>query len=203
MPFLISFLSSRNALPLKLATAAAQCLYVLTEDNPPAYKHLRSESGWINTLVEVAREGWEKAGEPSGSNGKGKGKASAEGMEVEESERKDMLLRILAAGTIRHIAPLPPLLPAAALDLDTTLIIPLLDQTLGTDLGQINAEVVRLSEELVRLAPSLCDRAGALADMALLPHLSLTPPPSLLSSRARKRTTRRTPSVRSRRSRAA
>lgn len=126
----------------------------MTEDNPPAYKHLRSESGWINTLVEVARQGWEKAGEPSGSkSAKGKGKAT-EGMEVEEAEgleRKDMLLRILAAGTIRHIAPLPPLLPAAALDLDTTLIIPLLDQALGTDLPQINAEVMRLSEELVSL----------------------------------------------------
>jgi hypothetical protein len=153
VPFLISFLSSRNSLPLKLVTAAAQCLYVLTEDNPPAYKHLRSESGWINTLVEVAREGWEKAGEPSNSKAaKGKGKAT-EGMEVEAPqglERKDMLLRILAAGTIRHIAPLPPLMPAAALDLDTTLIIPLLDQALGTDLPQINAEVLRLSEELVR-----------------------------------------------------
>lgn len=41
-------------------------------------------------------------------------------------------------------------MPAAALDLDTTLFIPLLDQALGADLGEVTKEVERLSAELVR-----------------------------------------------------
>lgn len=52
-------------------------------------------------------------------------------------------------GTIRHISPLPPLLPVAALDLEKTLIIPLLDQLLDLDLAQVSEEISRLSADLV------------------------------------------------------
>lgn len=76
----------------------AQCLYVLTDDNPPAAAHVRSDGSWINTIVEIIRSGVSVSPE---SPSKGKGRSDGmEGVEQPvQGAKKDLLLRILAAGS--------------------------------------------------------------------------------------------------------
>lgn len=124
---------------------------MLTDDNPPAAGHLRTDGSWINTLVDIIR--WGAKTDEESATAKGKGKAAegdmagVEGDAVDE-HKSDLLLRVLAAGTIRHIMPLPPLLPVAALDLEKTLIIPLLDSLLDVNLPQVSEEALRLASDL-------------------------------------------------------
>lgn len=59
----------------------AQCLYVLTDDNFPATKEVRTEGGYLSCLLSIAK--------PQGStNGKEK-----------EKDNKAVTLSVLAAGT--------------------------------------------------------------------------------------------------------
>ncbi|CED85341.1 Armadillo-type fold [Phaffia rhodozyma] len=142
-PFLLSFLISRASLPLSLVTSAAQCLYVLTDDNPPAATHLRSDGSWINTLVDVVKDGWKAEDESR----KGKGKTDMDGVS-EGPKEGELLLKVLAAGTIRHISPLPPLLPIAAQDLDKTLFVPLLNEVLNLNLSDVSDQALELASKL-------------------------------------------------------
>ena len=182
---------------------------MLTDDNPAAVTHLRSDGSWINTLVDVIRHGGKAEGAVDEEDKKGKGKAAAdsktgvEGSEIEQEEKSDMLLRVLASGTIRHISPLPPLLPVAALDLEKTLIIPLLDQLLDLDLTRVSTEVARLSADLVSRLPRVWSCLGCMLTRRrqLLFSFSPTLLRSLPSSRTPRRTTRRSLSGLSRRSR--
>lgn len=73
VPFLMSFLASRENLPLSTVTSAgmrlpsrvalsqeltpfsAQCLYVLTDDNYPASSEIKSNSSYSACLLEIAQ----------------------------------------------------------------------------------------------------------------------------------------------------
>jgi hypothetical protein len=71
VPFLMAFLSSRDHLPLTTVTSAgeyaasspllglkaptAQCLYVLTDDNPPVGDEIRANLSYISCLLEISK----------------------------------------------------------------------------------------------------------------------------------------------------
>jgi len=55
VPFLMGFLSSRDQLPLATVTSAAQCLYVLTDDNPPIADEIRVNFSHVSCLLEIAK----------------------------------------------------------------------------------------------------------------------------------------------------
>ncbi|KAF8921881.1 armadillo-type protein [Mucidula mucida] len=55
VPFLMSFLASREKLPLAPVTAAAQCLYVLTDDNDPAIYEVKNNGEYISCLLSILR----------------------------------------------------------------------------------------------------------------------------------------------------
>ena len=88
----MSFLGSRDKLPMSTVTSAgtslvfknteyaqrfipllspAQCLYVLTDDNPPAIDELRSNGAYVACLLTIARP--EQPGSAQETK-KGKGK---------------------------------------------------------------------------------------------------------------------------------
>jgi hypothetical protein len=100
VPFLMSFLSSRDKLPISTITAAgmcrsilmpihlsnlfavAHCLYVLTDDNYPAISDIRSNTAYTYCLLDIVRLG-------SGiSNGKGK----------DTSDERSVAFSVLASG---------------------------------------------------------------------------------------------------------
>ncbi|KAI0315662.1 ARM repeat-containing protein [Amylostereum chailletii] len=111
VPFLMSFLASRNKLPLATVTSAAQCLYVLTDDNRAATEEIRADSSYLTCLLEIARA-------RSGDLG-GKGKEPA-------TEERAVAMRVLACGILRNVAPIPPPSAVAALDLDKEVLLPVL-----------------------------------------------------------------------------
>ncbi|KZO96330.1 ARM repeat-containing protein [Calocera viscosa TUFC12733] len=117
-PFLMAFLLNRERIPLSTVTAAAQCLYVLTDDNEPFVAAVRSSGEWVGALMDAARPGEVLLnGAVNGSPKKDKGKAK------EDPERLTEL-RVLACGILRNISPLPSLLPAAAVDIDAQIVLP-------------------------------------------------------------------------------
>lgn len=107
VPFLMSFLASRDRLPSAPVTSAAQCLYVLTEDNPPAVKEVRSNTAYISCLFEIARS------EPRGKE------------DSQISQERAVTQRLLACGILRNVSPLPVSSSAPA-DFDRETVIPLL-----------------------------------------------------------------------------
>ncbi|KIY50621.1 ARM repeat-containing protein [Fistulina hepatica ATCC 64428] len=116
-PLLISFLAFRDSLPLAPVVAASQCLYVLTDDNYPAIAEVRSEPSYVDCLVAIARSG------PHGK-GKQKGKSSDE-----DCDSREMTIRILAAGILHNISPLPSL---SAQELDRDVVLPLIQPLLDS-----------------------------------------------------------------------
>jgi len=55
VPFLMAFLLSRDQLPISTVTSAAQCLYVLTDDNPPVTNEIQANFSFVSCLLEIAR----------------------------------------------------------------------------------------------------------------------------------------------------
>ncbi|EJC98665.1 uncharacterized protein FOMMEDRAFT_128966 [Fomitiporia mediterranea MF3/22] len=111
IPFLMAFLENRNKLPSRTVAAAAQCLYVLTDDNPPAIDELRSNSSYTSCILSVSQ------GDSLPNS------ASAEVKELAEV-RLDTL-KLLAAGILRNIQPIPAPSAASVVDIDRTVILPL------------------------------------------------------------------------------
>ena len=86
----------------------AQCLYVLTDDNLPAIRDVKSDAAYLSCLLSLAR--------PEGfSNGKQK-----------EVDNKVVSLQVLAAGILRNVSPIPPPSVASTVDLDKDILLPLL-----------------------------------------------------------------------------
>ncbi|KAF8910080.1 armadillo-type protein [Gymnopilus junonius] len=106
-PFLMSFLAARGKLPLSTVTAAAHCLYVLSDDNHPTISDIRSDGGYISCLLSIARQEHMEGGDP-------------------KSDPKSAALAVLAAGTLRNILPIPPPSTASFLDIDRDVVLPLL-----------------------------------------------------------------------------
>ncbi|TFY75395.1 hypothetical protein EWM64_g8618 [Hericium alpestre] len=111
IPFLMSFLASRDQLPVTTVTSAAQCLYVLTDDNQPAIDDVRANLGYAPTLLEIAKS-FSGPADP-------KGKSPA-------AEERTITLRVLACGILRNVSPLPPPSAAALVDLEKEVLLPVL-----------------------------------------------------------------------------
>ncbi|EKM61546.1 uncharacterized protein PHACADRAFT_135300 [Phanerochaete carnosa HHB-10118-sp] len=131
VPFLMSFLGSKDKLPLSTITSAAQCLYVFTDDNPPVSGELRSNGEYTACLLAIVR-GNEETRKP---NGKGK----------DVSDDRETTLRVLCTGILRNVAPIPPPSIAAMVDIDTELILPaLLPVISSASLPEISQRVQEL-----------------------------------------------------------
>ncbi|KAL0068606.1 hypothetical protein AAF712_004322 [Marasmius tenuissimus] len=110
VPFLMSFLGARDKLSLTPVMAAAQCLYVLSDDNYPTISSLRSDASYITCLLAIAKES----------------SPTANGKEKDGSEYKIVSLRTLVSGILRNISPLPPTIPDSTIDIDREVVLPLL-----------------------------------------------------------------------------
>ncbi|CEL56135.1 putative ARM-like repeat-containing protein C1703,03c OS=Schizosaccharomyces pombe (strain 972 / ATCC 24843) GN=SPBC1703.03c PE=4 SV=1 [Rhizoctonia solani AG-1 IB] len=118
VPFLMAFLINRTKLPRQVVHAAAQCLYVLSEDNPPAIQNIRSESEYIACLVAISTT-------PQGPN----------------DDEWDIGIRVLACGSLRNISPLPAALNASSIDIDRSIALPLITPLLSYSLEEAVEEV--------------------------------------------------------------
>ncbi|TFK26788.1 ARM repeat-containing protein [Coprinopsis marcescibilis] len=108
-PFLMSFLLARESLHISPVISAAQCLYVLTDDNKPVIWEVRTDANYISCLLEIAKS------EIPGNNGKQK-----------ESDPRAINLSVLAAGTLQNISPIPPPSVASTVELDKDVVLPVL-----------------------------------------------------------------------------
>ncbi|TFY56002.1 hypothetical protein EVJ58_g7898 [Rhodofomes roseus] len=117
VPFLMSFLASRDKLPISTVTSAAQCLYVLTDENPPAVEEVRSNAPYSACILSIvqSREGLPQA------NGKNK--------EVEYD--RSLALQVLCCGILRNISPVPPPSVAATVAVDRDIVMPTLEPVLS------------------------------------------------------------------------
>ncbi|KAJ7743939.1 armadillo-type protein [Mycena maculata] len=128
IPFLMSFLAAPEKIPLPPITAAAQCLYVLTDDNYPAIADVRSDSGYITCLMAVINP------DENLPNGKSP-----------EANPRAVTLRVLAAGILRNVSPIPPPSAASAIDIDKDICLPQLQPVLASiSLADASASVLQL-----------------------------------------------------------
>ncbi|KAJ4485724.1 armadillo-type protein [Lentinula aciculospora] len=116
IPFLMSFLASRDKLSIAPVVAAAQCLYVLTDDNDPASATVKSDAGYISCLLSIAQ----LHTHPANDNGKYAG------------DHRQITLRVLSSGILRNISPLPQPSAASVVDLDREIILPLLQPVISS-----------------------------------------------------------------------
>ncbi|PVG00960.1 ARM repeat-containing protein [Serendipita vermifera] len=119
IPFLMGFLDSqaRDKLPVTTKIAAAQCLYVLTEENFPAIDELRTNATYVHCLLGLAR-------------GDAKTRSDLPEKSTEDAQRmlsvRLLSFRTLVCGILRNILPLPSLMQASTIDVDRTVILPFL-----------------------------------------------------------------------------
>lgn len=113
-----------------LKPLTAQCLYVLTDDNPPAAEELRTNGSYTSALLVIAR------GQPALDDIRG------------------LTLKVLTTGILRNISPLPPLTAASAVDIEDEIVLPLLQPLLtSVSLLETSQQVQALAEKQV--CPSL------------------------------------------------
>ncbi|EIN13869.1 ARM repeat-containing protein [Punctularia strigosozonata HHB-11173 SS5] len=136
VPFLCSFLSARDKLPASTVTSAAQCLYVLTDENLPVINEVRANSSCVTCLLTMAQAMM--------SDVKGKSKQM-------ENERY-ITQQVLACGILRNISPFPPPSGSAAVDVDREVVLPALEPVIrGVSLGHVaknvEAQLAKLATE--------------------------------------------------------
>lgn len=131
IPFLISFLSTRDKLSQSTVNAAAQCLYVLTEDNDVAIEVFRNDATRISILIEIAQT---EPPAPTSSN--------------DIKAIRWTTLSCLASGILKNIAPLPTIMPTSSIDLEKSVIMPRLLPQLSYDLCAISDKVTQLLSQL-------------------------------------------------------
>ncbi|TIA89099.1 hypothetical protein E3P99_02242 [Wallemia hederae] len=133
--FLVAFLKKdlRKAAPLSTTIAAAQCLFILSDENKAFKRHFTDNPGDCTALVDLLQDSFEG-----------------------QDQVKATLARILACGIIRNISPLPAVIPAAAIANDSSTILPILMSCLNADLGALSAE----SEALAAKLPEVSTKQG-------------------------------------------
>ncbi|KAF7313223.1 ARM repeat-containing protein [Mycena kentingensis (nom. inval.)] len=144
VPFLMSFLAARDKIPIAPVSAAAQCLYVLTDDNYPAIAEVRADAGYIACLLSIL-----SSDQPT--------------KVTDPADPRPVTLRVLASGTrnlalaeqfptakgvLRNILPIPPPSAASAVDIDKDVVLPQLQPVIA-DLSLLEASASAL--ELVAI----------------------------------------------------
>lgn len=109
VPFLMSFLAARAKLPIATVTAAAQCLYVLTDDNQPAIDELRSNAAYSTCLLEIVHD-----------------KGNVTGKDKEVFGDRMTTLKVLSSGILSNVSPFPPPNAALGVDVGKEIVLPLL-----------------------------------------------------------------------------
>ncbi|KAJ7292710.1 armadillo-type protein [Mycena rebaudengoi] len=128
-PFLMSFLAAREKIPLAPVTAAAQCLYVLTDDNYPTIADVRSDGGYISCLMSIINTT----------------ENLANGAPFDPADPRSVTLRVLASGILRNIAPIPPPSTASSVDIDKDIVLPLLQPVISSvSLAEASATALQL-----------------------------------------------------------
>ncbi|KAI8990655.1 ARM repeat-containing protein [Trametes punicea] len=141
VPFLMSFLASRDKLPLSTVYSAAQCLYVLTDENPPIIEEVRSNAEYTACLLAIVRSDQTV----TKSNGKDKDTSGA----------RATALRVLICGILRNISPIPPPSIAATVDLDRDVVLPTLEPVLSSTDLQEAAQVAQRAIDQQESVPQL------------------------------------------------
>ncbi|KAG1810178.1 ARM repeat-containing protein [Suillus plorans] len=113
VPFLMSFLAARAKLPIATVTAAAQCLYVLTDDNQPAIDELRSNAAYSTCLLEIVHD------------------------EDGVKDKKIIwdritTLKVLSSGILSNVSPFPPPSSASGVDVGKEIVLPLLQPVVAS-----------------------------------------------------------------------
>uniref|UniRef100_A0A0W0G4L1 Putative ARM repeat-containing protein n=1 Tax=Moniliophthora roreri TaxID=221103 RepID=A0A0W0G4L1_MONRR len=140
IPFLMSFLISREKLSISPVLSAAQCLYVLTDDNEPATSHVRSDASYTSCLLSIARPN------DKGPNVNGKKKAA--------DDYRTITLRILVSGILRNICPLPPPIAGSDVDIDREIVLPLLQPVISSiSLQDVAGTAQRLVDSIASEPP--------------------------------------------------
>ncbi|KIJ21986.1 hypothetical protein PAXINDRAFT_124380 [Paxillus involutus ATCC 200175] len=139
IPFLMSFLVSRDRLPVSTVVAAAQCLYVLTDDNQSAIDEVRCNAVYSSCLLDIIRI--------DGPIQTGTAKGVSEGCLV--------TLKVLCCGIMGNVSPLPP--PSAASTLDVNdLTLPLLQPVISSvSLEEVAQQVQELVTRLADDPPQI------------------------------------------------
>lgn len=129
VPFLMSFLAARAKLPVATVTAAAQCLYVLTDDNQPAIDELRSNAAYSTCILEIIHD-------EGGVTDKDK----------EVFWDRMTTLKVLSSGILSNVSPFPPPSAASGVDVGKEIVLPLL-QPVATSVSLTESSA--LAESLV------------------------------------------------------
>ncbi|KAG1749751.1 ARM repeat-containing protein [Suillus paluster] len=115
VPFLMSFLAARAKLPIATVTAAAQCLYVLTDDNQPAIDELRSSAAFSTCLLEIVHN-----------------EGDVRSKDNEAFGDRLTMLKVLSSGILSNVSPLPPPSAASGVDVGKEIVLPLLQPVVAS-----------------------------------------------------------------------
>ncbi|KAH9854273.1 ARM repeat-containing protein [Lenzites betulinus] len=141
VPFLMSFLAARDKLPLSTVTSAAQCLYVLTDENRPIIEEVRTNAEYTACLLAIVRPD----SAPPKHNGKNK----------DTSDVRSTAFRVLTSGILRNVSPVPPPSIAATVDLDRDVVLPTLEPVLSStdlqDAAQAAQQAIDQQESIPQL----------------------------------------------------
>ncbi|KAJ7471753.1 armadillo-type protein [Mycena latifolia] len=140
IPFLMSFLAARDKIPLGPVTAAAQCLYVLTDDNYPAIADIRADGSYIACLMSIINPD----------------ENMQSGTAPESADPRAVTLRVLASGILRNVSPIPPPSAASAIDIDKDIVLPQLQPVIASiSLADASASALQLIEQQASSAPDI------------------------------------------------
>ncbi|KAF9270677.1 ARM repeat-containing protein [Marasmius fiardii PR-910] len=140
IPFLMSFLASRERLSIVPVMAAAQCLYVLTDENDAGILALKSDASYIACLLSITND------KPKNLNGKQK----------EPNDHRTLMIQILASGILRNISPLPPAVTGSIIDIDKEIILPLLQPVVSSvSLSEVATTAQQLVDSIASEPPSV------------------------------------------------
>ncbi|TDL26339.1 ARM repeat-containing protein [Rickenella mellea] len=129
VPFLMSFVENRENLSLKTVVSAAQCLYVLSDDNDPIIEDVRSHPAYTSCLLSVVQQE-----APLVSNTPDK----------DAVDDRQLTLRVLVAGILRNVSPIPMPSAASGVDVDQAVVMPLLLPVISSTSLSDTAEKVSL-----------------------------------------------------------
>ncbi|KAG8879415.1 hypothetical protein FRB97_001642 [Tulasnella sp. 331] len=139
-PFLMAFLMSRDKIPIKTVVAAAQCLYVLSDDNDPTINAIRKTPTYLSCLLDTVKSS------PTASSTKQNGNAILVDQPSEsENEEQKSTLKVLACGVLRNIAPIPVISPTSTPDFERDIALPLLVPLLDYSIVEATNHVQKLA----------------------------------------------------------